>query len=89
MKTSGGSGKNIPEQAFKLVESYGIEYFKDLRHTAFIKVPRSIKVVKVHMDDLDEATIMDEQVLLPINNSANENNYNGYYLINDRKYFYL
>ncbi len=88
MQTTGNYCKIVPEQGFKFVESHGTVYFEDLPYDPYVKVPKSIKVVDVKHDDAATATIMDEPVAIPIKNDASEDDHDGYYLINDKKYFY-
>ena len=88
MQTTGLDCKNIPEQAFKFVELYGTQYFEDLPANPHVKVPKSIKVVKVNRDDYAEANIVDGQTIIQIKNSATEDNHSGYYLINNKKYYF-
>lgn len=88
MKASGDDGRYIPELAFKFVESHGTKYFEDLPYDPWIKVPKSVKVLKVPNDDVEEAITIDEPFAIQVNSNADEDDHKGYYLINDRKYFF-
>ena len=51
MMTSGQNGKYIPEQAYKMVELYGTEFFSDVlsrKKTCelFVRVPESLQTDK-------------------------------------------
>lgn len=85
MKTTGDGGKFIPEEGFKMVELYGLEFFENLDEQGdpYIKVPKSLTVTKVVNG---VSTIIYEQVSLRVH--LHENKSTGYYLINDKKYFF-
>ena len=83
MKTIGDHSQLIPEQSFKLVEQHGTEYFENIPYDPWVKVPRSYTVMKVTDNN---TTMVDEQVSLQLKKT--NDNCNGYYFINDRKYFF-
>jgi hypothetical protein len=42
MPTTGNGGLIIPEQAYKMIEQYGIEFFSDLPYDPCVKIPKSM-----------------------------------------------